>query len=282
MKNERFKRALARSLWAVLGRKRLVRLGRFLSNAGRFDDVDGIEQNGEAMVPEAVLAHADRPALQVFDVGAFRGWWTESLLRLAGPRRSDLEIYLFEPSQRNHARLREILAGVPEGAKLHLLNLGVSDTEGEADFFVAGSGGTDSLYRHHLLAPDVAIERVEFTTVDRFCRDQGLERVTLLKTDAEGHDLKVLRGAQRMLREQRIEVLQFEYNHMWVLGRGYLRDAFELLQDCGYRVGKVTPRGVEFYEGWHWELETFRLANFLGCLPAWEPRFPRIRWWKDV
>lgn len=82
-----------------------------------------------------------------------------------------------------------------------------------------------------------------------------------------------------MLREQRIDVVQFEYNNMWITARCFLKDAMDLLQDCGYEVGKVTPRGIEFYEGWHWELETFRLSNFLACLPPWKQHFPQIRWW---
>jgi hypothetical protein len=31
----------------------------------------------------------------------------------------------------------------------------------------------------------------------------------------------------------------------------------------GYRVGKVTPRGIEFYEAWHPELESFKEGNYV-------------------
>ena len=61
---------------------------------------------------------------------------------------------------------------------------------------------------------------------------------------------------------------QFEYNHRWILGRFFLRDAFELVQAFGYRVGKLTPRGVEFYPGWDPELETFVEGNYVACAPA--------------
>ena len=105
--------------------------------------------------------------------------------------------------------------------------------------------------------------------------------MALVKVDAEGHDLQILQGARRMLSERRIPVIQFEYNHRWITARAYLKDVMEYLQDLGYAVGKVTPRGIEFYTGWNWELETFWEANFIGYLPEWKPRFPQIPWWKE-
>ena len=70
-------------------------------------------------------------------------------------------------------------------------------------------------------------------------------------------------------------------SHRWILGRFYLRHAFEFLLALGYRVGKVTPRGVEFYPGWDADLETFVEGNYLACDPevAWE--LPAVTWWKS-
>jgi hypothetical protein len=82
-----------------------------------------------------------------------------------------------------------------------------------------------------------------------------------------------------MLKRQAIGVLQFEYNHRWIGGRWFLRDAFDLLLPLGYALGKITPRGIEFYDRWHYELETFREANYLACTPSHVPTFPSIGWW---
>ena len=84
-----------------------------------------------------------------------------------------------------------------------------------------------------------------------------------------------------MLQGHRIELVQFEYNHMWITSGCFLKQAMDLLQGHGYAFGKVTPRGIEFYESWHPELETFQLANYLACLPSWRDRFPRVRWWNE-
>jgi len=82
-----------------------------------------------------------------------------------------------------------------------------------------------------------------------------------------------------MLEAHRIQVLQFEYNQRWIDSRHYLKDAFELLEPLGYKLGKITPRGIEFYPQWHFELETFREGNYLACLSEHVDLFPQIRWW---
>ena len=91
-------------------------------------------------------------------------------------------------------------------------------------------------------------------TVDRFSADHGLVAITLLKVDTEGHDLSVLRGASSMLNQGVIGIVQFEYNWRWVASRTFLKDVFDLADSLPrYTVGKVTPKGIEFYDRWHHE-----------------------------
>ncbi len=122
-------------------------------------------------------------------------------------------------------------------------------------------------------------ETITLNTVDAYCAQANIRHVDLIKIDAEGHDLMVMEGARRMLEAKAIEALQFEYNARWIDSRHYLKDAFELLQPLGYELGKVTPQGIEFYPGYHWELESFREGNYLACLPGAKARFPQVKWW---
>lgn len=272
-----------RSLASVLSlpgvRRSAVRLGRFLSNAGRLDMPYEIEHNGETIVQRVVVEQATQRPIRIMDIGVFRGWWTESLLRVAGERQGDLEVMLFEPSPQIHGQLQETLANWSTPASLELIQVALSDQPGRTELHVEGRGGSDSLHRHALFSPASRTESVELNTVDAFCAERAIDRITLLKSDTEGNDLPLLQGAAGMLQNQQIEVVQFEYNHMWITSGSFLKEAMELLQGCGYAVGKVTPRGLEFYDAWHPELETFQLGNYLACLPAWRERFPQIRWW---
>jgi FkbM family methyltransferase len=280
MLKDPIRRLLARALSHPLLRRGVVRLGRFLSNAGRLDMPYGIEENGEAWVQEIVTKRAAARPIRVMDIGVFKGWWTESLLRVAGTQQSEIEVLLFEPSPRIHDALQDKLESWDTPANLELIQCALSDRQGTAQFhFVEGQGGSDSLHKHALFSTDLAVADVTLNTVDAFCAERGIEQITLLKSDTEGNDLPLLRGAAGMLERQQIEVIQIEYSHIWVTSGCFLKEAMELLQGYGYAFGKVTPRGIEFYDGWHPELETFQLGNYLACLPSWRDRFPQVEWW---
>ena len=49
----------------------------------------------------------------------------------------------------------------------------------------------------------------------------------------------------------------------------------------GYRIGKLTPRGVEFYPGWDADLETFVEGNYVACDPEAAAGLPAVPWWKS-
>ncbi len=141
-----------------------------------------------------------------------------------------------------------------------------------------GAGlGTNSL--HAGAAGAESIESVTLNTVDDYCREQGIGRVDLMKIDAEGHDLAVMTGARRMLQQRAIGAMQYEYNQRWIESRHFLKDVFDLLAPLGYKIGKVTARGIEFYPNWHFELESFREANYLACTDETARIFPTVKWW---
>jgi hypothetical protein len=145
---------------------------------------------------------------------------------------------------------------------------------------MAPGAGINSLHMPTVWQVGLTTEEVQTTTLDEYADRTGLDHLTLVKIDTEGHDLAVLRGARKLFTEQRISAVQFEYNHRWIAARSFLRDAFELLVPFGYRLGKLTPHGVEFYPGWDPDLETFVEGNYLACVPAVGARIPNVTWWK--
>src|SRR5262249_50318764 len=54
--------------------------------------------------------------------------------------------------------------------------------------------------------------RVQMTTVDEFCARMNVAKLSLLKTDCEGYDNKVVRGADRMLRCGHVDAVYSEVN----------------------------------------------------------------------
>jgi hypothetical protein len=102
---------------------------------------------------------------------------------------------------------------------------------------------------------------VETADLSSWRARKGLQRLHLVKVDAEGHDFFVLRRALPLLHDERIDVLQCEYNHRWVFARAFPKDVFDLAAQLPYAVGRITPVGVELLPEWHPELERFFEAN---------------------
>jgi hypothetical protein len=139
--------------------------------------------------------------------------------------------------------------------------------------------GTNSLYP---TANDAAAvpEQITVERSDTYCRRHKITHIDILKIDAEGHDMEVITGARDMLEKGEIDILQFEYNRRWIDARHFLQDAFHFMMPLGYCLGKLTPRGVEFYDQWDFELETFREANFVAVRPELSRALPQVKWWK--
>lgn len=280
------KRALVMALWACLGRRNLVRLARYLLDQARLDVVNRMDSNGELLVQTvATSSFAERTSLTprrrfvVFDVGANTGQWTSALLdTLAALGEPEVDLHAFEPSATAHRQLELALLRRPVRGSARACRLALSDSSGHARLHKPHEGaGSSSLYADSRFQHPS--EEVSLSTLDYYCRLHSIPHVDLLKIDAEGHDLMVLKGALGLLSGQAIDVIQFEYNHRWIFGHHLLLDAFQLLGPLGYEIGKVTPRGIEFYPAWHPELETFREGNYIACLKEYASHFPTIPWW---
>ena len=130
------------------------------------------------------------------------------------------------------------------------------------------TGGTNSLaYLSAGSSDALSIVDVDAVTLDEFCALNEVPHINLIKTDTEGHDICVLRGASEMLQAGRIDVYQFEYNHLWVHSNAFLRNVFQLVQNTPYRVARLLPGRVELVDEWHPELDRFFAGNYLLLHP---------------
>ena len=79
-------------------------------------------------------------------------------------------------------------------------------------------------------------------SLDEFARAPGVRRPDVLKIDAEGTDLLVLRGARSLLRET-MPVIVFEINDTLLQATGASRhDVEAFLHDLGYAIFRVDER----------------------------------------
>lgn len=255
-------------LETLIGRRELWRLGRLIYRHARRDGDNIPEINGEYALHRKVALWASRrdEPFNVIDVGANIGYWSSHLLdacQSAGVR--NLHLWAFEPSDEIRAELANRLQSLPPDYLVSIHAEAVADKAGQAAFDVTpGITGIKHLLTDAALADgETPSVDVAVTTLADVFETEKIEIADFIKSDVEGFDLSVLRGAAPVLAEGRIGLFQFEYNHCWVSTRSFLRDVFELVEGFPYQVCKVVPSGIDAYESWHVELETFFETNYL-------------------
>ena len=252
----------------VIGRRQLWRAGRLIYRHARRDGHNEPEINGEYALHRKVSdwASSRTEPFTVIDVGANIGYWSSHLLEAcqnAGVR--DLRLWAFEPSDEIRSELTRRMQSAPPNYHISISAEAVSDQIGRAEFDASpGITGIKHLLTEEAIADGgtPSVEVAMTTLAELFVREK-IEIADFIKSDIEGFDLSALRGAAPLLAEGRIGLFQFEYNHCWVSTRSFLLDVFQLVEDLPYQVCKVVPNGIDAYESWHIELETYFETNYL-------------------
>jgi len=145
-------------------------------------------------------------------------------------------IHCFEPNPDIFAELRVRTQHLPG---VFLNNIGVGARE-ETREFVANTRSPMSSF----LEPDIDAwgdvlrrQPLRLTTLDRYCDRLGPTPVDILKSDTQGFELEVLRGATGLLAHRRVRMVYLEviFSQMYV-GLPRFDDIFGFLADRGYRL----------------------------------------------
>ena len=161
------------------------------------------------------------------DIGAHVGTWAQHFALKCK------QVHAFEPQHTTYERLRD-------GAKLaklsnitcHEIALG---TTGDVDLHIVEQYGGWSTLRHRAeIGKVICTEKVRGAQLDDF----SFDNVGLIKVDAEGFEIDILRGAVKTLEKHRPTLLLEAWDHEW-----YARERTALLAyvvDLGYGVVPVS------------------------------------------
>ncbi|MDX6611688.1 MAG: hypothetical protein QOD75_874 [Blastocatellia bacterium] len=251
----------------LLGSRTAFRIGRALYQRARGDTPNHIMNNGESLVQKCVIDawkenRLSGDPLVVFDVGANAGDWSDAFLSYlaSADAAQPIALYLFEPAPAT-AELLKARFGT-ENPRLHYEQVALSSENGDGVIFVdEQSHGINSLHANPLRHGEEQVPIVK-ATVNDFCQAHGIQNIHLLKSDTEGHDMELIRGALPLLEKGSISILQFEYNHRWVFSRNFLRDAFSIIEKLPYKLVKLEPNELLILSEWHPELERFFEGNY--------------------
>jgi FkbM family methyltransferase len=137
-----------------------------------------------------------RPML--IDIGAYHG---DFAARFLGDK-TFREAILFEPNPTNYLEIEKRFADRND-VKLEVVACDMQS--GEREFFCAGETYTGSLLPYGTPTP-TPVERsvVQCVTLDSYLNEHALlDKIGLIKIDTQGNDLRVLQGAEEMLRVSR-------------------------------------------------------------------------------
>jgi len=137
----------------------------------------------------------------IFDIGAHIGLSTKKFLN-DFPQAT---IFSAEPSKRNFDSL---LITIQQNQRVSAHPIAFGDTDSKADLYHSERSQCNSLNTPWKYTG--TSETVNIRKIDTFCREKGIDRINILKIDTEGHELSVLKGAEKMLKKGKIDIIYVE------------------------------------------------------------------------
>lgn len=174
----------------------------------------------------------------LIDVGAHVG-----LVCIPVVEQSAARALVFEPEARNHAFLRRNVERHRLGDRIETFELALFSERGTVQLALSEDNGGD----HRVLAPGApsggrSCVKVEARTLDEVLGARRLPRPVVLKLDAQGSEVRILRGATRALAE-----VDHVVTELWPAGLARLGDDIRGLERAlpGFAWGEVLGRHVE-------------------------------------
>lgn len=170
----------------------VIRLQRNRRGVSAFADMQHFLQNEQAPV--------------IFDVGANSGQSVDQF-RTAFPKSF---IHSFEPSPSTYEKLESHCKRLPA---VRTWNCGVGSTDATLTFLENEHSVMSSFLRPSTSSWGNVVGSIDVpvVTLDSFASDKKIDFVHVLKSDTQGYDFEVFKGASRLMKENRIGLVYFEF-----------------------------------------------------------------------
>ena len=174
----------------------------------------------------------------LFDIGTNEG----QTLRRFAQIMPDAEIHGFEPTGELFEKLTHNYPSTTH-PRIHLNRLALGDCIGKGVLHLASNSEENSLLATKTQEGSMLGEAtVEISTLDHYCAQHKVERIDLLKIDAEGYDYKVLLGGAAILDAKIVKLILVECHFpARYEGEASFENIHHYLEDKGYQF-------VDFYD----------------------------------
>ena len=205
-------------------KKLLALSGWELRRKKTFDSANGYLYEG---VIEA-LTHSKKRGVNpsaIIDVGAASGEWTIASMNVW----PEADYVLFEPLEERKQMLEKLSGKFPN---IHFISSAAGKASGKIGFFVSkdldGSGIAEE-------SKEGNIREVTTESVDQAVLRLGLKGPFLLKLDTHGHEVPILEGADRVLQETSLVIIEC-YGFSIAPGSLLMWQMCEYMDKLGFRM----------------------------------------------
>lgn len=163
------------------------------------------------------------------DVGVNKGYYS---LLFAKLMKDKGKVLSFEPDPENcYWFRRSILANKYKCIKLYPYAL--SDKEGTSVFYRGKKSGSGSFFPSKDTTGEILV--VKTRRLDNVLKDEGINKVDIIKIDVQGADLLVLKGAERTLKSENVRLVM----DVDVKTSEERVELFNFLRSCGFKIFRI-------------------------------------------
>lgn len=213
--------------------------------------------NGESFVIKSFI----KKDHVVFDIGAFIGEWSDFVLKFT---KCHCRLYSFEPVFDSYKKLA-LLKSSYDNFHSYNLAIGREDANVEMNYFFEKGSDCSTLFNRPILShvPSKKIN-IKMTYLDKFASENNIEHINFLKIDSEGSEYDVLLGANDLIENNKINIIQFEYGGTYLDANITLNQVYNFLRKNNYLIFRIVSTGLVYIPNWDEKLEDFQYSNYLA------------------
>ncbi len=173
------------------------------------------------------------PGMTVIDIGAHLGLMSVIISKLIGDKG---KIYSFEPTPKTFAIFKDIIKKNNGDKIIFPFNKAVSNFDGKMDFFVDENEGSNANSLVGRKDKSRISEKMDVTTLDTFVKEMKLDKLDLIKIDAEGSELDVLHGALETFEKFKPKIVLAIHPSLIKNNNQNIGDIFDVIHSLEYDV----------------------------------------------
>ncbi len=119
----------------------------------------------------------------------------------------------------------------------------LSAQEGTTELYLRPNTNTGSSSLFQVSKMSTVKETVPTQTLEKYCLENGIDEIRLMKIDCEGAEALVIEGGKEIFKQKKVQILALEY-HPQVLSEHQISEINLFLKDCGYRFCQINDQTV--------------------------------------